>query len=599
MLLVTFADLGFLLFEFITGDVQFSVVTLCTSLSFFIELLVVIGYDGFEKHFRFNRKWLVAELVIVTASFVVEYSEYILETQVPESSLSGRLRYFRAVRFFRVPIIFRTRYDKLVSSLRRLVSADRRRYVADGFDLDLTYVHDHVIAMSWPSSKAESLYRNKIDTVAAFLDMKHPDSYHVYNLCSERSYDESKFHNYCTRFYLDDHNPPELATMLTFGKTVDTFLAKDRVKNVAVIHCKGGKGRTGTMVCAYLMYGHIKRSAADALAHFGKIRTAETAKSFQGVESPSQERYVHYFDSLLKSPSLTPPARRVRLATMRLVNLPVGWWARGVDRLWLVVILRPSTDRQVVFISNPTVTFNPFPVVKGPQYLSPSGSPARSPGLPPNASPSAAGKPEPSEPSALTTSPTTAPKRKAKMGSSSPSNHHQHNSDDDEFASSAVDGCQPFGGNFIITVGDKPNVPLDCQTFDAEYVQGPASHLSAEGAGSAGGLGVASSAANFIAASSARFGSGIPRHVNRDLVVNVDVNTSSIPPLDHDVQVKLFHNVDNPDALHSKCQFWFHCSYEGERLLLHRCQIDGPHKEGEKPKKFPANFAIDLSFDTL
>jgi hypothetical protein len=38
---------------------------------------------------------------------------------------------------------------------------------------------------------------------------------------------------------------------------------------------------------------------------------------------------------------------------------------------------------------------------------------------------------------------------------------------------------------------------------------------------------------------------------------------------------------------------------KGERLLLHRCQIDGPHKEGEKPKKFPANFAIDLSFDTL
>jgi hypothetical protein len=79
--------------------------------------------------------------------------------------------------------------------------------------------------------------------------------------------------------------------------------------------------------------------------------------------------------------------------------------------------------------------------------------------------------------------------------------------------------------------------------------------------------------------------------------VNVDVNTSSIPPLDGDVQIKFFHNVDHPDALHSKAQLWFHCSYEGKRLLLERCMIDGPHKEGDKPKKFPRNFAVDLTFD--
>lgn len=590
MLLVTMTDIGFLVYEFSTGSVRFSTVTLCTSLSFFIELLIVIGYDGFTKHFLYDTKWLVAEAIIVAASFVVEYTEYILEAELPQSWLSGRLRYFRAVRFFRVIIICRTRYHKLVSALRRLVSADRRRYVDDGFDLDLTYVHTNVIAMSWPSTKAESLYRNKIDTVAAFLDTKHPGKYHVYNLCSERGYDESKFHNMCTRFYLDDHNPPELATMLTFAQTVTDFVSKDPSQHIAVIHCKGGKGRTGTMVCSYLIYAKIWPRAVDALLHFGKLRTADTAKSFQGVESPSQDRYVRYFERLLASPSMKAPARRLRISQMRLLNIPIAWWSNGIDRLWFAVILNPSSARQVVYKSNPTVTFDPYPIAK---KGGPPGSPPGSPGGPASGNVSreaSPGRPGGAPPGGSVGTP-SPPRRKAAMGDPS-SPQLSDNDDDGSQQQQQPDGCQPFGGNYVISVGDKPGVSLDCHAFDQEYVAGPAAVVGGDA------LSVASSAVNFLA-SSARLGGPVRRNLNKDLVVNVEVNTSSIPPLEEDVQLKFFHNVDHPDALHAKVQMWFHCAFERNRLVFERCTIDGPHKEGDKPKKFPRNFAIELQFENV
>ena len=44
------------------------------------------------------------------------------------------------------------------------------------------------------------------------------------------------------------------------------------VENVVVIHCLAGKGRTGTVICCYLLYSGRFNNVNDALSYYGKKR---------------------------------------------------------------------------------------------------------------------------------------------------------------------------------------------------------------------------------------------------------------------------------------------------------------------------------------
>ena len=55
------------------------------------------------------------------------------------------------------------------------------------------------------------------------------------------------------------------------------------------LHCKGGKGRTGTMICAVLIDMGLFSNARDSLQYFGQRRTdLNVSQQFQGVETYSQ-----------------------------------------------------------------------------------------------------------------------------------------------------------------------------------------------------------------------------------------------------------------------------------------------------------------------
>jgi hypothetical protein len=52
------------------------------------------------------------------------------------------------------------------------VSADKCRLKDESFDLDLTYITDRIIAMSFPADGYEKAFRNDVDEVAAFLQVR-------------------------------------------------------------------------------------------------------------------------------------------------------------------------------------------------------------------------------------------------------------------------------------------------------------------------------------------------------------------------------------------------------------------------------------------
>lgn len=65
------------------------------------------------------------------------------------------------------------------SYIRNLVSKQRRRMLVEGYDLDMSYITDRLLAMSFPAERMRAVYRNPLWQVKAVLDMRHKEHYKV------------------------------------------------------------------------------------------------------------------------------------------------------------------------------------------------------------------------------------------------------------------------------------------------------------------------------------------------------------------------------------------------------------------------------------
>jgi phosphatidylinositol-3,4,5-trisphosphate 3-phosphatase/dual-specificity protein phosphatase PTEN len=205
----------------------------------------------------------------------------------------------------------------MTSAIRGLVSKKKKRFQEDGFDLDLTYVTPRLIAMGFPSTGIEGMYRNPMPEVQRFFNTRHAGHYRIYNLCVERAYDLEGYFPSVKRFPFEDHNPCALPVLRLFCEDVDAFLAES-AENVVAIHCKAGKGRTGLCVATYMLHSRVAgcTSAEEALRIYAEARTHNA----KGVTIPSQRRYVHYYEHEWRF-GRRPP-RTLRITHVRLCTVP-------------------------------------------------------------------------------------------------------------------------------------------------------------------------------------------------------------------------------------------------------------------------------------
>ena len=200
--------------------------------------------------------------------------------------------------------------------MKSLVSQDKTRFCYDGFDLDLTYITPRIIAMGYPSKNIEGIYRNNMEDVKNFFMTRHPNHYKVYNLCEERNYKDCFYKQ--GYFPFKDHEAPPLNLIKPFCEDVKKFLDEDE-KNVVAIHCLAGKGRTGTFICCLLLYLNFFETAEECLLYYGLLRVG----TVKGVTVPSQMRYVHYFEYILKNKLPDPIIfKKVVLRKLKMYTIP-------------------------------------------------------------------------------------------------------------------------------------------------------------------------------------------------------------------------------------------------------------------------------------
>ncbi|XP_014743542.1 PREDICTED: tensin-1 isoform X5 [Sturnus vulgaris] len=162
-------------------------------------------------------------------------------------------------------------------------------------ELDLVYITERIIAVSYASTAEEQSYSSNLREVAHMLKSKHGNNYVLFNL-SERRRDINKLHPKVLDFGWPDMHTPALEKICSICKAMDTWL-NAAAHNVVVLHNKGNRGRLGVVVAAYMHYSNISASADQALDRFAMKRFYED--KVVPVGQPSQKRYIHYFSGLL------------------------------------------------------------------------------------------------------------------------------------------------------------------------------------------------------------------------------------------------------------------------------------------------------------
>ncbi|EAL61009.1 phosphatase tensin type domain-containing protein [Dictyostelium discoideum AX4] len=201
---------------------------------------------------------------------------------------------------------------------RTIVSGRKKRFIQDGFNLDLSYITERILAMGYPADSIHKAFRNDINEVYNFFEKYHSAHWKILNVAMEISYSTTKVGGNVIVMGFEDHTPPPFLLLLDIIETMNKWLDSDE-QNVIAVHCKAGKGRTGTVISSYLI-NQMKRTTPDlfyssdtilynTISFFNQMR----ANNSECVTVPSQKRYVGYYIQYLRDQvthaSLLSPAQ--------------------------------------------------------------------------------------------------------------------------------------------------------------------------------------------------------------------------------------------------------------------------------------------------
>jgi phosphatidylinositol-3,4,5-trisphosphate 3-phosphatase/dual-specificity protein phosphatase PTEN len=184
--------------------------------------------------------------------------------------------------------------------LRKIVASPRARH--EEANLDLCYVTANLIATSGPSgSYPQIVYRNPLSQLVKFLDSKHGENWSIWEFRAEGTgYPDEDVYNRIRHYPWPDHHPPPFALVPLMMASMRDWM-KGNDDRVCVVHCKAGKGRSGTVSCSYLI-SEEGWTAADAMQRFTEKRMRPGFGA--GISIPSQVRWVGYVDRWTKGNKL-------------------------------------------------------------------------------------------------------------------------------------------------------------------------------------------------------------------------------------------------------------------------------------------------------
>ncbi|XP_067929223.1 tensin-3-like isoform X12 [Watersipora subatra] len=188
---------------------------------------------------------------------------------------------------------------------------------SEEFDMELTYITERIIALSFPDDGSEVTYRQNAAEVSGMLSTKHGNKYAIVNLSgASRILSQNNWQVY--EFGFPSNLAPALEALCSICQTVATWLSNSK-EHVIVFHCKTGIDRLACVLAAYINYSTIYDGKSEALNRFAMKQFFD--EQLVKFLNASQTRYVLYFTQLLTN-NLSLRNEPVYLQHIMLYGLP-------------------------------------------------------------------------------------------------------------------------------------------------------------------------------------------------------------------------------------------------------------------------------------